>query len=168
MRGETIWNLWRSEVISYFNPLPSCEGRRKPISKRNLTNYFNPLPSCEGRPFGMAVLSASFAFQSTPLMRGETLAYIHLLPSNQISIHSPHARGDTTGYVDVAKIPISIHSPHARGDDALSVFKFTLPISIHSPHARGDSYMSFCCTPLRNFNPLPSCEGRLVKISLMS
>ena len=35
---------------------------------------------------------------------------------------------------------ISIHSPHARGDgDGISTFSAGSSISIHSPHARGDS-----------------------------
>ena len=34
-------------------------------------------------------------------------------------------------------------------------------ISIHSPHARGDhNILQIFCTPVCNFNPLPSCEGR--------
>ena len=37
--------------------------------------------------------------------------------SENISIHSPHARGDMTGMQDgVTEKEISIHSPHARGD----------------------------------------------------
>ena len=56
----------------HFNPLPSCEGRPatkpQPISQY----HFNPLPSCEGRPVVKRI------------MRYEL----------QISIHSPHARGD--------------------------------------------------------------------------
>ena len=34
-------------------------------------------------------------------------------------------------------------------------------ISIHSPHARGDVDVSACKIGLCDFNPLPSCEGRL-------
>ena len=35
------------------------------------------------------------AFQSTPLMRGETVKNEELKDKMSISIHSPHARGDT-------------------------------------------------------------------------
>ena len=141
MRGETFQNQAPPQNRIHFNPLPSCEGRRKtavdadafigisihsphargdrPFHKElyNLHN-FNPLPSCEGRPAGTIPSLPISKFQSTPLMRGET----------------------TTGYVDVAKIPISIHSPHARGDLPARVLSLsTRIISIHSPHARGDN-----------------------------
>ena len=77
-------------------------------------------------------------FQSTPLMRGETLCGAFLCSSVQISIHSPHARGDKFSRLTLYSLSISIHSPHARGDDDCRVW------------ACGCLY----------FNPLPSCEGR--------
>ena len=83
--------------------------------------YFNPLPSCEGRRQAIG---------------SEPVSYI--------SIHSPHARGDAmTGEPPERYVRISIHSPHARGD--------THRRHIH-PHKR-------------NFNPLPSYEGRLGRTS---
>ena len=101
-------------------------------------------------------------FQSTPLMRGETREITNAVIVVDISIHSPHARGDAScvRYIEVEQI--SIHSPHARGDAHAmsgslpnSVFQSTplmrgetfafiirtflnSDISIHSPHARGD------------------------------
>ena len=56
----------------YFNPLPSYEGRRAVLHAREPRADFNPLPSYEGRP----------CLRQCP---GD---------SRQISIHSPHARGD--------------------------------------------------------------------------
>ena len=39
-----------NSVYAYFNPLPSCEGRRATDTATNyLPDDFNPLPSCEGR-----------------------------------------------------------------------------------------------------------------------
>ena len=71
MRGETSLRAPRFAERSYFNPLPSCEGRRgistlisvtcisihsphaRGDNSRALSEqdgyYFNPLPSCEGR-----------------------------------------------------------------------------------------------------------------------
>ena len=107
----------RSRAGNHFNPLPSCEGRRFAcVSPPRKAAHFNPLPSCEGRRSSADQWTVKRPFQSTPLMRGET----------------------TTGYVDVAKIPISIHSPHARGDQWNILIKNNCVISIHSPHARGD------------------------------
>ena len=100
-----------------FNPLPSCEGRPILVDNDNTRADFNPLPSCEGRRFDGNDSPATMIFQSTPLMRGETMidstsrrmnSYFNPLPSCEgrplltmiinryynISIHSPHARGD--------------------------------------------------------------------------
>ena len=77
---------------------------------------FNPLPSCEGRP----ILGA---------------------------------------YLDELK-EISIHSPHARGDAHVQAIRDAHDISIHSPHARGDVLAAYTPSEYYNFNPLPSCEGR--------
>ncbi len=55
-------------------------------------------------------------FQSTPLMRGETRFPMIRAICVEISIHSPHARGDKNKYEFEKFIVISIHSPHARGD----------------------------------------------------
>ena len=42
------------------------------------------------------------------------------------------------GYATRADINISIHSPHARGDQIVRIEHSAPKISIHSPHARGD------------------------------
>ena len=55
-------------------------------------------------------------FQSTPLMRGETYDAPLIAQILDISIHSPHARGDITLDSFIIPVIISIHSPHARGD----------------------------------------------------
>ena len=55
---------------------------------------------------------------------------------------------------------ISIHSPHARGDTDKKSAVLHAEISIHSPHARGDKCCVACGKSAKNFNPLPSCEGR--------
>ena len=39
----------------------------------NISIYFNPLPSCEGRLGALDAEYSPIEFQSTPLMRGETL-----------------------------------------------------------------------------------------------
>ena len=78
-------------------------------------------------------------FQSTPLMRGETWPSLAACPITPISIQSPHARGDPGEGKYSGTCAISIHSPHARGDLPIYITSIDTNISIHSPHARGDS-----------------------------
>ena len=71
MRGATRGSGRPPSLGWYFNPRPSCEGRRIcPRIAPERVN-FNPRPSCEGRP--SCGCATGFA---------------------QISIHAPHARGD--------------------------------------------------------------------------
>ena len=123
----------------YFNPLPSCEGRRRRRRQPSrICLHFNPLPSYEGR-------------------RGYNLLK-YLYP---ISIHSPHTRGDWDINIPLLHGRISIHSPHARGDQRPRGRPAKEEeISIHSPHARGDVVNSGLRVASLHFNPLPSCEGR--------
>ena len=73
-RGETRQILTLVVANKYFNPLPSCEGRRCAWVRENVLDQdFNPLPSCEGRRIAAGLLRLG----------------------GEISIHSPHARGDS-------------------------------------------------------------------------
>ena len=89
-------------ILRHFNPLPSCEGRQDRGENPAGTVYFNPLPSCEGRQSLQIILPAHPSFQSTPLMRGETVATSDILLAAFISIHSPHARGDRPCWKTIA------------------------------------------------------------------
>ena len=97
--------------------------------------YFNPLPSCEGRLETVHKLTDTIKFQSTPLMRGETIPRNASRANRLISIHSPHARGD---FLRVAYRSFSL------------IFQST-------PLMRGET--GFICGDIRfadHFNPLPS------------
>ena len=106
-----------------------------------MPQYFNPLPSCEGRPIRPPCEKQETAFQSTPLMRGET----HMQPpegaGRAISIHSPHARGDRPAQRHAHSVCVFQSTPLMRGET------FT------TNHFNGRAH---------NFNPLPSCEGRQI------
>ena len=72
-------------------------------------------------------------------MRGATLVRELRSAALIISIHAPHARGDSTLADRVHDVQISIHAPHARGDaDWRQRRTSNVSISIHAPHARGD------------------------------
>ena len=114
-----------NSVYAYFNPLPSCEGRRATDTATNyLPDDFNPLPSCEGR------------------RRCGGRAPIPVY----ISIHSPHARGDV-----IARIQKRGHThfnplPSCEGRPLRAAKRFSrASISIHSPHARGDDRLILLC-----------------------
>ena len=120
---------------------PHARGDQIPRSTPSELTYFNPLPSCEGRPGSSAQIQLMQKFQSTPLMRGETISPHIIALVVLISIHSSHARGDDEIIDGLRDAHISIHSPHARGDSSFSVSGVRITISIHSPHARGDNSM---------------------------
>ena len=138
MRGETQGG-YENMRLCQFQSTPLMRGETvSTLSPLVVERDFNPLPSCEGRLDMDAIFVKFIQFQSTPLMRGETMAAWRGSSAETISIHSPHARGDSASLIYYAYGCISIHSPHARGD---RLFR------------RGRQRK-------RYFNPLPSCEGR--------
>ena len=117
-------------------------------------------------------------------MRGETCGGVAEIYVEQISIHSPHARGDAAGEGGQAPAKQFQSTPLMRGETVYprgrgsrkndfnplpscegrragaQLFFAPLTISIHSPHARGDNFPHRGAPAPRDFNPLPSCEGR--------
>ena len=153
--------LTSQHAISIHSP----HARGDPLSHVYVhrAKYFNPLPSCEGRP----------------------AARMREISGLMISIHSPHARGDNIGVTTNQQMIISIHSPHARGDkrnadsDRVTCRFQSTPLMRGETHGCMYSNINdavFQSTPLMrgetsrliailrrlcDFNPLPSCEGRL-------
>ena len=107
----------RQPQHSHFNPLPSCEGRPRNRSQANRHHQisihsphargdaqihflsasvedFNPLPSCEGRPIARNKTISSAHFNPLPSCEGRRHTVRDMVLSMDISIHSPHARGD--------------------------------------------------------------------------
>ena len=163
MRGETVDNRRTLPHRRHFNPLPSCEGRRRRlcgISRRGRISihsphargdqagtddaqraefYFNPLPSCEGRQAKPGYLCFKVRFQSTPLMRGETVA-LSMGTDPVIFQSTPLMRGETM----LRRLQRLLAShfnplPSCEGRRSFSFARLCSScISIHSPHARGD------------------------------
>ena len=122
-------------------------------------------------------------FQSTPLMRGETLAYRPALRFSRFQ-STPLMRGETIIQGEPLETVVFQSTPLMRGETdgptasvwGIITFQSTplmrgetytrhgrkrdRPISIHSPHARGDLHFRLSHCQSRYFNPLPSCEGR--------
>ena len=101
---------------------------------------FNPLPSCEGR--------------RRP--NGRNMYMQHA------SIHFPLAREDQKDKPEVTAENASIHFPLAREDPITAYSRRMKKASIHFPLAREDQMFPVPLKPGDSFNPLPSCEGRLV------
>ena len=85
-----------------------------------------------------------------------------LAEHRQTSIHAPHAWGDGT-LPDIPSAPLRLQStPHMRGATVCCscsvLHRFT---SIHAPHARGDVALRSVRPGAKNFNPRPTCVGRL-------
>ena len=120
--------------------------------------------SCEGRQQQNAEGAVEQEFQSAPLMRGETVGDVEHAHRVAISIHSPHARGDT-GVPDCRSRPAHFNPlPSYEGRRIRHPCKHPQNrISIHSPHARGDATRCSRASAPSNFNPLPSHEGRQYK-----
>ena len=141
---------------------PHARGDTSRDRCRRPTRSFNPRPSCEGRLDSVGALSGKMVFQSTPLMRGATwnvnqgvkgedcfnprpscegrLGHAQELPRRDgVSIHAPHARGDSH-----SRCPWSMRSsfnPRPSCEGRLyrrSQGLRTRLVSIHAPHARGD------------------------------
>ena len=93
-RGD-LPRQWSLPYHQRFNPRPSCEGRRRSRASLGHGCGFNPRPSCEGRPVFCPVVKPLVWFQSTPLMRGATSRALVLAAEHLVSIHAPHARGDS-------------------------------------------------------------------------
>ena len=139
MRGETQ-NIIPSPSFRHISiHSPHARGDPLPTCSTSKIRDFNPLPSCEGRRGNQSFFFLHTHFNPLPSCEGRRAAWRRLPCGCRISIHSPHARGD-----------LKDGGRFGRG-----------LISIHSPHARGDIHNFFANNSLNNFNPLPSCEGRL-------
>ena len=165
-----------------FNPLPSYEGRPCTPSFRRKRRHFNPLPSYEGRPVFIVPDAHVTRFQSTPLIRGETLHSSRWCCHEPISIHSPHTRGDVCQSYSLSKTtyfnPLPSYegrrfqaprnrpqfpfqsTPLIRGETVADTrTKRVWIISIHSPHTRGDPLRAVAVPFVFKFQSTPLIRG---------
>ena len=164
MRGETPSSSLPVHHVAISIHSPHARGDRM-ASADHTGGYFNPLPSCEGRQKGHEEGHGRFSFQSTPLMRGETQAH---RPSDSVKLFqsTPLMRGETKAQRPSDSVKLFQSTPLMRGETLHRVLNIFLHIiSIHSPHARGDFPAVRVPAASRNFNPLPSCEGRPCKLA---
>ena len=160
-RGETTQKK-KGAFLHAFQSTPLTRGETFPGHfPASFLTYFNPLPSHEGRLFLFMSNSCPKRFQSTPLTRGETATsfFSNALPS--ISIHSPHTRGDVIAWADRHLThKISIHSPHTRGDALQQRAAGSAQNFNPLPSHEGRRPALMMAGDKTDFNPLPSHEGR--------
>ena len=159
-RGDQPRKGHNQDRIS-FNSRPSCEGRHKNETALLRGRGFNSRPSCERRQAITLLSSGEKSFQFTPLMRGATAGYYYATCDSRVSIHAPHARGDSFCRYHITSLRCFNSRPSCEGrltamrsKFCKALFQFTplmrgatiLPprsnrlggVSIHAPHARGD------------------------------
>ena len=125
-------------VISIHSP--HARGDLKDAGRGGKLAYFNPLPSCEGRRWPNLTGSRTTAFQSTPLMRGETRPRRLVVRRERYFNPLPSCEGRPCGQTSIiAASPVFQSTPLMRGET-----HFAAGLSAGYAH----------------FNPLPSCEGR--------
>ena len=117
IRGETGGGRGASprETISIHSP--HTRGDFSPFWRFLRQKDFNPLPSYEGRLDRLKDYCESNGFQSTPLIRGETVYCVY--NQNDLANFNPLPSYEgRQGVVSPAPpaVHISIHSPHTRGD----------------------------------------------------
>ena len=122
-----------------FNPLPSCEGRRR-SSRQQQTRQLISIHSPHAR--------GDRAYSLTP--------FIHA-----ISIHSPHARGDIL-FRHCLRDSGFQSTPLMRGETIVQEYA-DRAASDFNPLPSCEGRHELDAADMRanvNFNPLPSCEGR--------
>ena len=167
MRGETFSIRGWVSFDADFNPLPSCEGRPRKPGIMHMQKHFNPLPSCEGRPSESIATCQTYIFQSTPLMRGETL-FCAKQPKKYTDFNPlPSCEGRHHHYPYMYKAGLFQSTPLMRGETIAAIYSLPIAaISIHSPHARGDAPARRCLWVLR-FQSTPLMRGETVIIGIL-
>ena len=134
MRGEL--SRRRSVSNSGFQSTPHARGDFPFAHFRFSSLHFNPLPSCEGDSRRRLRGIRAVRFQSTPLMRGETLVSLGLTEC----FNSIHSSCEETFLLRRMPCPVHFNPlPSCEGrPQAAARGLCARHISIHSPHARGD------------------------------
>ena len=118
-------------------------------------------PHARGDLYGRYIFNMVCAFQSTPLMRGETTLHHNIRMFHIYFNPLPSCEGRLAVFCLVGFDLLFQSTPLMRGETVCRTeTKLDRLISIHSPHARGDAICNTIFPCNDNFNPLPSCEGR--------
>ena len=170
MRGETLRLTPVAALICAFQSTPPrARGDEGGADATPLWYISIRSPLTRGDEGGADATPLWYISIRSPLTRGDHEQLVGYLGQNTISIHFPHTRGDEISVNVRRAYIISIHSPLTRGDLDGRAYELRFDnISIRSPHARGDDSCPGVDGRRRNFNPLPSYEGRLARRIVIS
>ena len=163
LRGKTYTfpDLWQPSHASIHFPL-AREDLRNACSIFT-AGCFNPLPSCEGRLSRRYTHDGRFCFNPLPSCEGRLIPFVEYDFSSDASIHFPLAWEDSRTD-DNPALFVSLQSTSLlRGKTIwLSPLRI-LEVLQSTSLLRGKTWCRHHC-PHCNlcFNPLPSCEGRLL------
>ena len=121
-----------------FNPRPPCGGRRGANNCGPLIPLFQSTPPMRRATGQQTAAYQALPFQSTPPMRRATEPKSHAGCGRDISIHAPHAEGDSR-----------------RSNTITSIFHFN-----PRPPCGGRRFAHIMIWDMPNFNPRPPCGGR--------
>ena len=141
LRGKTLYRLTflLSKVLQSTSLLRGKTMDRIIFGSRRFASIHFPLARED--IFDFSTHTALICFNPLPSCEGRPISSSCFSSDSFASIHFPLARGDTKKLLGTGDIYASIHFPLAREDDSLV----------------GNSTIFDC------FNPLPSCEGRLIR-----
>jgi len=143
VRGTTGISACALTPAHYFNPRPSCEGRRRRDGRvARIYRNFNPRPSCEGRQSRTARQRIRESFQSPSLVRGTTRQKKKCISGRLFQ--SPSLVRGTTGVACINPSRRIYFNPRPSCEGRLISFSLRHLYLLH-------------------FNPRPSCEGRLLQ-----
>ena len=132
------------------------------ISRRAL---FQSTPLMRGATQSVCGMSIHVKFQSTPLMRGATVIPTTIAQQIIKFQSTPLMRGATSiAHRLRLRRVISIHAPHARGDSSYPAH-VSPPVYFNPrPSCEGRPRRPATRCARCHFNPRPSCEGRRTRI----
>ena len=105
-------------------------------------------------------LTPAYSRGSTP--KGVRPLHIVGHPTNKISIHAPHTRGDYLATRSKRPHKISIHAPHTRGDHAIMAIAHIKSGFQSTPLIRGATSTSTGCVRFELFQSTPLIRGATI------
>ena len=161
MRGATRTSLCVPQVAHISIHAPHAGGDKSECPVNVVGADFNPRPPCGGRRCRRPKRRRRPRFQSTPPMRGATVAVDPSVAVDPNFNPRPPCGGRPAGHGG-RRQPYDFNPrPPCGGRPSMpQASKASAIISIHAPHAGGDAVGRWVAPSPNHFNPRPPCGGR--------